>query len=496
MAKDDNQELTILFEKKRAKKKRNGTTYYTLKPLEIVEGKEAIINNTRMLLCKEAKSLGVKSENGTIPAFPFANDPSGLELPVVYGFPQRAEARNSKKFEEQKAEMTEILKDLKNYSIFLVSTGKDEDLELRLYIHDEVKNSTTLVEGQSFDEIYDVLSNPVIEEIQGIVAKKKKVSPANRASIVLPSDYKYSNNIFDEVTKTVRCQDDAVRTIAEIIAKNSRLENPELKSNMLLYGPTGVGKNEIFRVIRNRFDIPVAFEDAREYSEFYSDRDVYEMLVRLIQEAKGDIKKAQRGILVINKINKIASKDDQSEYLEGPAISALTRMMEGQVYNIPAIGGEIQFDTSQLTMAFIETVPDPTKKQTGFSHKELPPHTDLKIGQTGLVGSLANKCDLAVYFNNLEIPDFIEILKTSDKSQLLLYKYILNDIGIDFIYDDKTIEAIANKAKGYKLGAKGIRLVIENALALANYQVFTRNNYSKLIISPEIVEDNRQFILK
>ena len=103
-------------------------------------------------------------------------------------------------------------------------------------------------------------------------------------------------------------------------------------------------------------------------------------------------------------------------------------MMEGQVYNIPAIGGEIQFDTSQLTMAFIETVPDTTKKQTGFSHKELPPHTDLTTGQTGLVGSLASKCDLAVYFNNLEIPDFIEILKTSDKSQLLLYKYILNDI--------------------------------------------------------------------
>ena len=82
------------------------------------------------------------------------------------------------------------------------------------------------------------------------------------------------------------------------------------------------------------------------------------------------------------------------------------------------------------------------------------------------------------------------------QSQLLLYKYLFNDLGIDFVYDDKTIEAIAKKAKELHLGARSVKKIVEDALEIANYQLFARNNYKKLIISPETIEDNKQFILK
>ena len=98
--------------------------------------------------------------------------------------------------------------------------------------------------------------------------------------------------------------------------------------------------------------------------------------------------------------------------------------------------------------------------------------------------------------NNLNKDDFIRIINTSDKSQLLLYRDLLKSIGINFIYDAKTVEAIAKKAEQIGLGARSIKKIVEEALAIANYEVFSNNRYSELLISEDTIEDNKQFILK
>ena len=98
--------------------------------------------------------------------------------------------------------------------------------------------------------------------------------------------------------------------------------------------------------------------------------------------------------------------------------------------------------------------------------------------------------------NSLDVPDFCRIITESDKSVLLLYKYLFDEIGIKLIYDQSCIETIATKAKELGVGARSIKKIIEKAFEVINYQAFSKNHYSELIISPETFEDNKQFILR
>jgi ATP-dependent Clp protease ATP-binding subunit ClpX len=184
--------------------------------------------------------------------------------------------------------------------------------------------------------------------------------------------------------------------------------------------------------------------------------------------------------------------------------------MEGHVYTFQtAKNGQVEFDTSQLTFAFlgafsgIEEYSNKkmplgfvTQEQIEESKKIKNIYNDDTLKKYGLLPEFVGRCDTIVTMNSLGVEDFIKIIKTSDKSQLLLYKYLLKDIGIDFIYDEKTIEAIAKKANELGLGARSIKKIVENALSVASYQLFARNKFHKLIISPETIEDNKAYILK
>ena len=92
--------------------------------------------------------------------------------------------------------------------------------------------------------------------------------------------------------------------------------------------------------------------------------------------------------------------------------------------------------------------------------------------------------------------EFIKIIKTSNKSQLLLYEKLFKDLGIKLLYDEKVIEAIAKKAVDLNLGARSIKKIVQTALENANYDIFSRNNYKELLISEDTIEDNKQYILR
>ena len=98
--------------------------------------------------------------------------------------------------------------------------------------------------------------------------------------------------------------------------------------------------------------------------------------------------------------------------------------------------------------------------------------------------------------NQLTEEDLIKIMNSSNKSQLLLYKNLFSQRGVNFIYDDATIEAIAKKAIKLNRGARSIKKIVEKALAVANYELYSSKPYHELIISPETIEDNKQFILR
>ena len=123
-------------------------------------------------------------------------------------------------------------------------------------------------------------------------------------------------------------------------------------------------------------------------------------------------------------------------------------------------------------------------------------YNEESLKKYGLLPEFIGRNDTLVVLNSLEIPDLEKIIRESDKSQLLLYKYAFENIGVDFKYDDDTIAAIAKKAKELNLGARSIKKIVENALSIANYQLLSSEQYSSLTISPKTIEDPHQFVLK
>ncbi len=503
--------FAILFERKKVSEDEN-STIYTYNPLEIVNGIEINIDDNKTLLCKNVKYLkDVDNDNINEETlnyeFPLISDPSCTFDFYAYGFPliiDEKDKDNKINLNNYRNEMIHIVKNIKKYS--LVHIINKNNLFNKVFLDYNGKKISVSVDN--YYELFDLLYSISLGTLENLTSKK--LIPENNYDIVLPSDYLYSDEIYNKVSKTVICQDEQIKKIASALAKNSRLESPSLKSTILLCGPTGVGKTEIFRVIRKNFDIPIAFEDATEYTAAsFKGKDVIEMLAHLLDDAEGDIEKAQRGILVIDEIDKKVSHSGEHETYTTAVINSLLKMMEGHVYHVPFGRDEVEFDTSLLSFAFLgafsgienfsskkTSIGFVTQEQISEQEKVKNMYTDETLKKYGLIPEFLGRCDTIVTMNNLGIDDFIKIIKTSDKSQLLLYKYLLHDIGIDFIYDDKTIEAIAKKANELGVGARSIKKIIENALAVADYQIFARNNYSELIISPETIEDNKQFILR
>ncbi len=507
--------LTFLFERKRMLKDKDlsDSMCFSYKPIGVMEGTEYTVGKAKTFVTNKAVSIAIvpkgdEEEKDNTSKFRISishmTDLYSLEDKYVYGFPLLI---NSKKtdIDVYIKEMSELIKDLRDFKLVHFVGGGDP-LYNKLFLSD----STTSIdlEGNDYYELFDLIYGTMLDDIKEVTTKKE-YEQVDRANIVLPSNYIYADDIYNTVNKTVRCQDDAIKKIATAIAKNSRLENPALKSNLLIAGPTGVGKSEIFRVINNKFNIPITFEDSNEYTaNGYKGKDVIEMLIHLIDNANGDVDKAQRGILIVDEIDKKVAKSSDHEVFSSAVINSLLKMMEGHVYNVPMGKSEVQFDTSLLTFAFLGAFSGieeySNKRSLGFMTREQEEeqnkttfqYTNDTIGKYGLIPEFMGRCDSLIVMNSLGVDDFVEIIKTSDKSQLLLYKYLLESQGIDFIYDDKTIEAIAKKAVELKLGARSIKKIIENSLAVANYSLFARNNYKKLIISEETIEDNTKFILK
>ena len=185
-------------------------------------------------------------------------------------------------------------------------------------------------------------------------------------------------------------------------------------------------------------------------------------------------------------------------------------MMEGHEYTIEAPGHKsYKFDTSQLTFAFLGAFSGIEQYATGTGGMGFKTSAELElekeittlynedtIQKFGLLPEFIGRCDTMVALNNLDIDNLIKIIKTSNKSQLLLYKSLFDSMGIKLTYTDSTIEAIARKADDLKLGARSIKKIVEQALEVVNYHIFSSSNYSEIIISPETIEDNTQYILK
>lgn len=439
-------------------------------------------------------------------AYGYIDDVYTLDDDYAYAFTIYTDELNS---QERKKRISSLKKEknlLKNYYLFQVY--KKGTTDLKTYSVDpKDPNRIISIMPCNSEGIKSILSNEYekVEEVKELIRLRLEETPV----VFGTQQNLYADDIYNQVSKTVICQDSQIKSIASSIAKNQRITDPKLKDNLLICGPTGVGKTEIFRCISKMTGIPITMEDSTEYTASgFKGKDVTDILYNLYLNADRDIEKAQRGIILIDEIDKKISTRSEVEVYTKAVIDSLLKMAEGHVYHIETKDSKIDIDTSFITFAMsgafsgIDKLNE-NKRSMGFMSEEqkieqektTSNYTEKALLKYGVMPEFLGRNKLVV-MNSLKEEEFCRIIQESDKSYLLLYKYLLENMGINFIYDDDTIKAIAKKAVSLGAGARSIKKIIENALEIINYQVFSKADYSELIIFPETIEDNTKFILR
>lgn len=265
------------------------------------------------------------------------------------------------------------------------------------------------------------------------------------------------------------------------------------KTNVLMLGPTGCGKTMMAKKVAEFLDIPFAVCDATGLTEAgYVGDDVESILTRLLSVADGDIEKAQRGIIYIDEIDKIARKGENvsiTRDVSGEGVQqALLKMIEGSVVRVPAgekrkhpKGDMLEIDTTNILFicggAFVglEKIVASRKEATsiGFNSpvikkseasKYLNEFTTKDLISYGLIPEFIGRFGLTVNVNELTVDELVSILKEPKNSIIQQYQYIFKLDGLELKFEDDALKAIAEQAKELKTNARGLKQIIEKML--------------------------------